>query len=211
MKDYISEAKKINVHIYNAKYLQKYKIHKAAEYVELYYMNGSYDTKYLNEVTEEELKTKQRNDLRDIEKSVIEKTNFDIKVGSIASASYFALGTLFSIIRSSNIAIWFTWGSYFLFKALRPMKLRKDIALAGWIIDNEDKVNEVLREEVDSKRETSSNTNTLNIITPKYPTELVPYSEAMYEEGISLNNIDELDTKTLKKLKRKVLKKERRK
>ena len=87
--------------------------------------------------------------MSDIEKSVIEKTNFDIKVGSIVSASYFALGTLFSIIRSSNIAIWFTWGSYFLFKALRPMKLRKDIALAGWIIDNEDKVNEVLREEVD--------------------------------------------------------------
>ena len=59
---------------------------------------------------------------------------------------------IISIIRSSNIAIWFTWGSYFLFKALRPMKLRKDIALAGWIIDNEDKVNEVLREEVDSKK-----------------------------------------------------------
>ena len=40
MKDYISEAKKINVHIFNAKYLQKYKIHREAEYVELYYMNN---------------------------------------------------------------------------------------------------------------------------------------------------------------------------
>ena len=209
MKDYIREAKKINVHIFNAKYLQKYKIHREAEYVELYYMNGSYDTKYLNEVTEEELKIKQRNDLRDIEKSVIERTNFDVKFGSIVSASYFTLGTLFSIIKNTNIAVWFTWGGYFLFKALRPMKLRKDIALAGWICDNQDKVNEIIKEEVDSKREQTTSTNTLNMITPKYPTDLVPYSESMYQEGINLNNIDELDTKTLRKLKRKVMKKER--
>ena len=49
------------------------------------------------------------------------------------------------------------------------------------------------------------------MITPKYPTDLVPYSESMYEEGISLNNIDELTNKQLRGLKRKVLRKERRK
>ena len=87
-----------------------------------------------------------------------------------------------------------------------PLMLKRELKLVSWINDNKDKVNEV-----DSKRETSSNTNTLNMITPKYPTDLVPYSESMYEEGISLNNIDELTNKQLRGLKRKVLRKERRK
>lgn len=210
MKDYITEAKKINVRIYNTNYLKKYKIHKEAEYVELFYMDGDYRIKSTDEITEEELKTKQREDLKDIEKKVKQKTDFDVKVGFTASGTYFALGTLFSVLRNSNIAIWFTWGFYFLFKALRPMRLRKDIALTGWICDNQDKVNKIIKEEVDSKKEPITNTNTLNMITPEYPTDLVPYSKSMYEEGINLNNIDELDTKVLRRLKRKILRNERR-
>ena len=209
MKDYISEARKYNVRIYNNDYLRKYKIHKDAKYVELFYMGDVYDTKYLEEVNEESLIKQQRDDLREIESKVKQKTDFDVKSGFIVSSLYFVLGTALSTIGRSNIA-WYVWANYFLFKALRPMKLRKDIALTGWIIDNKDKVNEVIKDEVDSKRETTTETNTLNMITPKYPIDLVPYSESMYEEGINLNNIDELSYKTLKKLKRTVKRKERR-
>ena len=211
MKDYISEARKYNVRIYDNDYLRKYKIHKEAKYAELFYMGGGYGIKNLEEVNEESLIKQQREDLREIENQVKQKTDFDVKAGFIVSSLYFGTGAVLSAIGRSNVvAIWILWGSNFLYKALRPMRLRKDIAMTGWIIDNKEKVDRVLREEVDSKRKPIENTNTLNAIIPKYPTDLVPYSQSMYEEGINLNNIDELSYKTLKKLKRTVIRRERR-
>ena len=42
------------------------------------------------------------------------------------------------------------------------------------------------------------------------PIDIIPYSKEMYYDGVNLNNINDINYKELKKLKRKVLKLERR-
>ena len=88
MKDYISEARKYNVRIYDNDYLRKYKIHKEAKYAELFYMGGGYGIKNLEEVNEESLIKQQREDLREMENQVKQKTDFDVKAGFIVSSLY---------------------------------------------------------------------------------------------------------------------------
>lgn len=216
MKNYVLEAKRLNLHIFstyevNTSYIQKYKINREQKYAEIRYMNGYYDRESLEDIKEDELEKRQLEDFRRIEKLVKDKTKPDIKFYSSISAAYFATGLLLALHGHSSVSVFNVWSTYFLIKAIRPLRLRKDIALTGWINDNKDKVTEVIREEVDSKREQiTDNVSTNNVVIGKYPIDKVPYSEEMYDEGINLNNIDELNTKTLRKLKRKVLKREKR-
>lgn len=213
MKNYIDEARRYKVELYGGyKYLQSYRINKESKYVELRYMNGLRDIKELSDITKEELDKRQRSDLKCIEDDVKEKTAFDIKYNGFISALYVFVGVFLKGLANAGCYVWLTWAGYFLAKSLRPLRLRKDIQLAGWIYDNRDKVNEVIHDEVIEKApnlEITAMTN--NAPLQKYPYGEVPYSKEMYDYGIDLNNIDELSNKQLRSLKRKVLKRERRK
>ena len=213
MKNYINEARSHNVRIYNgSKYLQSYRINRENNFVSLKYMNGYTDIIDLKEISKEELDKRQRDDLNEIEKEVKEKTSFEIKYNGIVSGAYIVIGTLLRTMGNAGSFVWLVWSGYFLSKAIRPLRLRKDIQLAGWIYDNKDKVNEVIQDEVYEKAPNLKITATTNNAPlDVYPYAEVPYPKEMFENGIDLNNIDYLNNKQLRSLKRKVLRKERRK
>ena len=213
MKNYINEAREQNITIYNgSKYLQSYHINRENNFVSLKYMNGYRENVELKETSKEELDKRQRDDLRELEKEVKKKTSFELKYNGIASGTYIVLGTLLRTLGNSRSFVWLVWSGYFLSKAVRPLRLRKDIQLAGWIYDNKDKVNEVIQDEVYEKAPNLRITATTNNAPlAAYPYEKVPYPKEMFDNGIDLNNIDYLNNKQLRSLKRKVLRKERRK
>lgn len=207
MKNYIKEAKKIDIRINNNyNYLQSYRIYHFAKYAELCYMNGYREIKTLDETSKEELDKRQRSDLKRIEEAVKEETDFEIKSWCAIAGVYAYIGFSKGLDEPGEY-VWLAYSTYFLKKALKPIRLIKDIKLAGWIYDNREVVNEVIKEEVFKKTpKPDPTTRTINAPTPIYPTESVPYSKDMYENGIDLNNITELDNKQLHKLKMKAKK-----
>lgn len=213
MKNYVEEARRIRINLnerYNYRYLKNYSINRSRNYLELRYMNGDIDRKFLDDHQKEEYDEIQREDLRILEENLKEKSGFDIGYNSSIAGVYALIGT--TLLANNNIGgiVWLTWIGYFLTKAIRPLKLRKDIQLAAWIYDNKEDVNEVIRKDVESKMERGEITATTNNAPePKYPTDLVQYSRSMYENGIDLNNIDELSNQQLRKLKRMVKRKRR--
>ena len=216
MKNYISRAKTNGVHIYTSlsedKYISKYRLIHDNKYVEIERINGRCDHFEIEKDTIKELDRSLEETLDFYKDKVNKKINESVSLKQILLSLHLTNAILnWSFGNIISACCWTACTGLVYLQIHNPLMLKRELKLVSWINDNKDKVNEVIREEVDSKRETSSNTNTLNMITPKYPTDLVPYSESMYEEGISLNNIDELTNKQLRGLKRKVLRKERRK
>lgn len=213
MRNYVEEARRIKINLnerYNYRYLKNYNLNRSRNYVELRYMNGDITRNFLDAHQKEEYDEIQREDLRIIEESLKEKSRFDIVYNSSIAGIYALTGTTLLALNNMGGIVWLTWIGYFLAKAIRPLKLRKDVQLAAWIYDNKDDVNEVIRKEVESKMERGEITATTNNAPePKYPTDLVQYSRRMYENGIDLNNIDELSNQQLRKLKRMVKRKRR--
>lgn len=97
-------------------------------------------------------------------------------------------------------------GSIYFRLSYLPYKLKKEIKLVTWVIENKEYVDEVIKTEVERKMPVTTETDTMIPVKQEYPTGLVPYSENLYEEGINLNNIDELNVKVLRKLKKKATK-----
>ena len=76
--------------------------------------------------------------------------------------------------------------------------------MIGWIIDNKKDADSVIHRDVDSKRKTDLSQLTPVVDYSVYPDD-APYAEEMYNNGINLNNISELSTKQLQKLKKKTM------
>ena len=208
MKNYCEEAKKIKIDInpyFDLNYLKNYRINKERDFVELTYMNGQTIREFLDERTKDNFDQRQRNDLDRIQKEVHEKTSSTISYNSSISIVYALTGTTLLALNNFGGIVWLTWIGYFMSKAAKPMRLRNDVKLALWIYDNKEAVNEIIREEVKSQMEKpNTNVETNNVSEPPYPYTKVIYSKNMYENGIDLNNIEELQNSTLRKLKRKV-------
>lgn len=217
MKNYINEARKHSITIYpsclESNLIASYTLNKESSHVSIKYLDGQSLTEEIQETTEEELNTSLDETLDFYRQKIIPKINqqigwkwslvfLDLLNSSLqyATQNYFA-GTC-----------WLTCASLYYLQIHGPYKLKREIELVSWFHDHEQQANEVIKSEVESKiQRPEITTQTLNIPTYEYPQDLVPYPKNIYEYGLNLNNIHELNNKQLRKLKRKVLRKERKK
>ena len=81
-------------------------------------------------------------------------------------------------------------------------KVYSEMKTISWLLENRDKVNAMIREDVDSYITDVTN----NFV---YPEEEVLYPKVMYEEGINLNNIEDITPKELKLIKKKTKQREK--
>ncbi len=210
MKNYSKIASKYGVigsFMDTSDYIESYRINREHKFAEIVYMSGWRHTEALNEKTEEELEAKQKEQLKEMQEKLEPKIDSRIRwQGSLL----FLYGT--NTLLQYTVGHWFAgtcWllgaGIYF-GQTYFPYKLKKEMNLVKWIMDNKKYVDQVIQEEVDKKMPKTTETNTMIPVKQEYPTDLVPYSEKLYEEGINLSNIDELKVKQLKQLKKKATK-----
>lgn len=212
MKDYIYEAKKQDMVIYldsfDRNLIKGYNINRENNYVAIEYLGGRREIKEIEDTTIDDLNESLNTTLgfycNKINSKVKEKVGFR---SSIVGMYGLNAALNFAIQRFALGSLWLTSSLFFYLSIHGKLKLKRELKLVSWINDNKEKVNEVIKEEVEKKIEKPEITATTNNIPRiEYPKELVPYPEEIYEDGINLNNIDELDNKTLRKLKRKVKK-----
>lgn len=215
MKNYELMASKSGISIYRSLYeeqgIKKYKINRQSNHVEITYMNGCTTYNELTDTTREELDAKQRAYLESLKEyiypKVEEKKRFNGPVGFL-----YGINALlnFTLQKWALGFCWLTSASLYSTIFLRPLKVKRDMELASWIHDNRDDVNKVIQAEVEKKMaKPEVNAETINMPRREYPTDKVPYSKEIYEEGICLNNMDELSNFQLHRLKQKVLRQRR--
>lgn len=218
MKDYIVEAARHNIHIYKPRrgdtaYVKGYVLNKENNYVAIKYLDGKYETKKVEETTIDELNQSLEQTFNYYCENINSKVKQDVGLKGSIVALHLTNATLNLSLRNFLAGFcWLTCAGLYYLQIHHPLKLKRELKLVSWVYENRGKVNEIIKEEVDSKvKKVDTSVMTNNIPSIKYPTDEVPYSQNMYEDGINLNNIDELNNKQLRALKRKVLKKERRK
>lgn len=215
MKDYKTMARKSGLSIYTNSFdrerVQKYVLNRDNNFVNIKYMDGRYEDKPASDVDIAKLDENQNNTLYDLKKEIFPKVDHELRwKGFLVCLDL--LNSILQYSLSNWIAgsCWLTCTGIYFFQTYRPYCLKREMKLVSWINDNKDDVNAVIREEVYKKMDKPvTNKYAINKPTYKYPTDSVPYSEEIYENGISLNNIDELSNRELRKLKRKVLSKRR--
>ena len=210
MKNYSRIASKYGVigsYMDASDYIESYRINKEHKFAEIVYMSGWHHTEALNENTEVKLESKQKEQLQEMQDKLEPKIDSRIRwQGSLL----FLYGT--NTLLQYTIGHWFAGTCWLLGAGIHfgqcyfPYKLKKEMNLVSWIIEHKNQVDEVIKSEVDKYLPKNKNTNTMNPVRCEYPTDLVPYSEKLYEEGINLSNIDELKVKQLKHLQKKVIK-----
>lgn len=215
MKDYFLEAQKVGIQIYRRAiddtYVESYKLTDDNNYVMIKYLNGQTHYSPVSTTSLEALDLSQRSALEEIKRKVSKEG----KTIRALNSGIVALDLMNVILQSANqnwiaSACWLACTSIYSLRIYQPYKLMQELNLVSWIVDNKDDVNKVIKDEVNQVISKPTNaSNSINMPSYNYPSNLVSYSKTMYEEGINLNNIDELSNKELKKLKKKVLKKER--
>lgn len=200
MKNYIKEARKSGIttlSLPSSKYIQKYVINKEHKYVEITYMNGRRGIQSLGETTEQELKQKQEEHFSDMTRKLSSKINEETRwkkslvfIFSSCACSNFIASNFFA--GTLNLACSACWG----ISIYKPLKLQKELQLASWIYEQKENVNKLIEAQTESKVKTQ------NIDYSSFP-----YPKEIIENGINLNNMELLDVKQLKKLKRDVKKK----
>ena len=188
----------------NEDWIRDYKINREQHYVEITQWNGQEKKIYFGDGEDKEMQEK----MDQIQKEQFDKMMEAIdKCGSMSMGDNFGVVFLtfaaFTLVASYKVSIFFICSS-FLCLPHKYFKLSKDLNLIGWIIDNKKDVDSVIHRDVDSKRKIDLSQLTPYIDYSVYPDD-APYSEEMYNNGINLNNISELSTKQLKKLKKKTL------
>jgi hypothetical protein len=210
MKNYSRIASKYGVigsFMDTSNYIESYKINHQHQYVEIVHMSGWRHIETLDENTKKSLDQKQLEQLDEMREKINPKIDSRIHwQGSLL----FLYGT--NTLLQYSVGHWFAgtcWllgaGIYF-GQTYFPYKLKKEMTLVKWIMDNKKYVDQVIQEEVEEKMPKTTERNTMIPVKQEYPTDLVAYSERLYEEGINLSNIDELKIKQLKKLKKKATK-----
>lgn len=210
MKNYSKLASKYGVigsYMDTRNYIGEYKINRESKYVKINYMTGWYEIEELQEDTEEKLNQQMRDQLREMQYRLDPKIDSRIRwQGSLLFL--YGLNTVlqFSVGHPFAGTCWLLGAGIYFGQSYFPYKLKKEMNLVSWIIDNKEYVNQVIKTEVERKMPETTETNTMIPVKKDYPTGLVPYSENLYEEGINLCNIDELKVKDLRKLKKKATK-----
>ena len=218
MKNYRMEALRTGIE-YNCeelnKCIQKYHINKDTGKVTVKYMNLYTETIDFSEEKVKELETKQHQDFDKVKRTLMFKisdnSSYLIFKGSIYLVEGNIINYIFGIFNSSKPSLLGTLlvstvGICKMLEASVHYKLERNLNLVSWIIENKEAVDKTIKEEVEAKATYEKSSINRVLI---YPKDLVPYSESMYEEGITLNNIDELSDRQLSKIKRKTLRKER--
>lgn len=216
MKDYVSEARRLDLSIYGCSHLmQSYSINRHANHVRINYFNGISDFKELDKTDLDELDKKHEHDFVEMKETIVRHAKRESRFYGIMGAVYFGVGVALRFFRSyPSGVIWLTGSGYYFSKASRPWRLQKDLQLTSWIYDHRKQADKVIQtevlENVSQNKDETTKTNNARMSDADYPYEKVPYSKEMYDEGINLNNINDISYRDMKKLKRKVLRLERR-
>ncbi len=205
MYNYISLAQNSGIFISNKMYnttIQNYHLTKESDYIRIEYMDGHTKVVPTKEVSLEEIKQEQEKSFRKIKRRAgihsgimngfkitllgadvfLSTANF-LTGNTLGGVAFLLLGTSMSLNKTGS-------------KVYREMKN------ISWLLENQDKVNAMIREDVDGYITDSTN----NFV---YPSEEVIYPQTMYEEGINLNNIESLTPKELKLIKNKTKQREK--
>lgn len=210
MKDYSRIARKYGVidsYMKTNDYIESYKINKENNFVEIVFMDGARRIDPIYEGLIEELDEVQLDQLQEMYKQLSPKIDNRIRW---QGGLFFLNGTNAAL--QYTVGHWFAGTCWLLASGLYfsqcyfPHKLKKEMQLVSWIMDHKELVDQMIKTEVDSHMISADNMHTTNLVKPDYPTDLVPYSEDIYQEGINLSNIDQIKVKELKKIKKKIVK-----
>ncbi len=188
----------------NKDWILDYKINREQHYVEVTQWNGCEEKIYFQSGEEKEMQEKLDQIQKEqfdkmveaIDKCVSKSMSDDLNILFLGLAAFLTPASL-------GLGLFF-FGSSFLSLPFKHLKLERNLKLVGWIIDNKKDADSVIHRDVDSKRKTDLSKLTPYIDYSVYPDD-APYSEEMYNNGINLNNIPELSTKQLQKLKKKTI------
>lgn len=190
MENYIVKAAKEGIlFLYDLAYENNYKIKnyivdKENKQVTIKYMDDREVTKSLDNVDIETLHLQQIEEFKESKQKILKRAKYQFVFTSGACAFYTLAAALLYAYDYYFEGSVYTVGSVTFFTfAHKNYKLRKHMNLVEWICDNEEKVNEVLKQQ------------------PEYK---------INNEGINLNNISNISDKDLKKIKKKVLSKNNR-
>lgn len=191
----------------NKNWILDYKINREHHYVEITQWNGREKKIYFHrgqdKVMQETLDKMQKDQFD----KMVEAMEKDLKV-SITNDAFLNLACLGLGVAAASVSLlaggFFASFTLLSLPSLEKLKLKRDLHLIGWIIDNKKDVDRVIHHDVDSKRKVDLSQLTPFIDYSVYPNN-VPYSEEMYNNGINLNNISELSNRELQKLKRKTM------
>lgn len=214
MYNYISLAQNNGIHISNKMYdttIKNYTLTKENDYVKIVYMNEK--TKYipLEEASLEEIKQEQETAFRKIKRKV------GIHSGIMNGFKITLLGADI-FLSTANFLTGNTLGGFAFLLLGTSMSLNKtgskiysEMKVISWLLENQDKVNAMIKEDVESYMHvTEGDMTTMNpTMVYKYPYDEVLYPREMYEEGINLNNIESLTPKELKFIKKKTKQREK--
>lgn len=205
MYNYIDLARNNGIHISSKMYnttIKNYTLTKENNCVKVEYMDE--ETKYipLEETTLKKIRQEQEIAFRKIKRKV------GIHSGIMNGFKITLLGTDI-FLSTANFLIGNVWGGVAFLLLGTSMALNKtgskvysEMKVVSWLLENKDKVNAMIRDDV----ETYTSGDTMNFV---YPSEEVLYPRDMYEEGINLNNIEDLTTKELKLIKKKTKQREK--
>lgn len=205
MYNYISLAKTGGIIISNKMYettIQNYHITKENDYVKVEYMNGK--TKYvpLKDETLQELKEDQEQSFKKIKRKVGIHSGImnGFKITLLGADIFLSTANFLTGNTLSGVAFLLLGTSMALNKT--GSKVYREMKVVSWLLENQDKVNAMIRDDVDSYITDGTN----NFV---YPSEEVLYPRSMYEDGINLNNIEDLTPKELKLIKKKTKQREK--
>ena len=210
MKDYSKIASKYGVigcYIDTSDFIESYKINREQNCVEIVFMDDEHRTDPLYEGLIEELDERQLEQLDIMREKINPRIDSRLELYTPLIALY-GVNTILQYSLGNWLAgtCWLLGGSVYSYLIYPPYKLKKEMTLVKWTMDNKEYVDEIIKKEVEEKHPKTIETNTLNPVKAPYPTTVVPYSENLYEDGINLSNIDELSIKQLKKLKKQATK-----
>lgn len=211
MKNYIEEAKEIGLNIsynYSDRGIVSYSINRYNNNVYIKYLNGTVDYKPIEDIDVDILNWRIKLGLDECKERIFPVADKKIRLNIGIGVVEFVLGNIFTGFNFHFVGGLCSGMAGNMFGRAAIVKgLKREMNLVSWIYDNSEDVNAVIKEEVDSKiKKPITRENAINKPTYDYPSELVPYPEEIYNEGINLNNIDYLKNRELRKLKRKVIK-----
>ncbi len=194
--------------ITNKKWILDYKINREQHFVEITQWNGRTKKIYFRSGGDKDIQQTLDKMQKDQFDKMVEAIEKDLKV-EITNETFLNLVFLGLGVAAAPVSL--LAGGFFasftlvsLPSAHLKLKLKRDLHLIGWIIDNKKDADSVIHRDVDSKRKTDLSQLTPVVDYSVYPDD-APYSEEMYNNGINLNNISELSTKQLQKLKKKTM------
>ncbi len=188
----------------NKDWIRDYKINREQHYVEITQWNGQEKKISFRSGEDKEMQEKLDQTQKEQFDKMVEAIEKCGNMSMIDNPCDMILVLAFFMSAASYKFSIFLLCSSFLCLPHKYLKLERDLALIGWIIDNKKDVDSIIHRDVDSKRKTDLSQLIPVVDYSAYPSDVL-YSEEMYNEGINLNNISELNTKQLRKLKKKTI------